>query len=272
MQYSGSRRRKRLQLFMLAIAAVVALIVTGTALWWGSAQRSQDPETTSNAGSPTGDELLERYKAEEKAEEKARQEARLIRLEQPEGRPLEIFLAADSLGAGYHATTLGDAYRSRVQAALESRGMNVNMTLATKPADAPLFQVTTIETVPEGDIDLAIIELGTNDAGRTEPKKFRTEYLDLIDQIRAQNPKTPILCLGVWGQPNDLRKAIDNEIRRACLENDGRYISLASTYTRNDTWGPKGRETWIGPSDNFHPNDLGHKEIADLIIDRLPAN
>jgi lysophospholipase L1-like esterase len=33
--------------------------------------------------------------------------------------------------------------------------------------------------------------------------------------------------------------------------------------------GPAGVKVWAGTSDTFHPNDAGHRVIADMILDRI---
>ncbi|KUG57767.1 SGNH/GDSL hydrolase family protein [Nesterenkonia jeotgali] len=262
---------KKWHVFVLGVLLVVAAALAGFAIN-SQAKDSKDAQQAAEDYAPELQQRVEDRQADREAREEAEYEASVIRLDQPDGRALEIFLAADSLGAGYFATSVEDAYRSRVQAGLNDRGVSTNVTLATKPVEDDLFQITTVEPVPQMTIDLAIIELGTNDVGRTERPEFEEEYQSLIDEVRTQNADAPVMCLGVWGQPNSERQSYDTIIRQVCEENDGRYVSLSNAYARGDTVGPEGLDTWAGPSDDFHPNDLGHELIADLILERLPED
>ena len=39
-----------------------------------------------------------------------------------------------------------------------------------------------------------------------------------------------------------------------------------SIYGAGDTRGPAGEDTYLGEADDFHPNDAGHRAIADTLL------
>jgi lysophospholipase L1-like esterase len=202
------------------------------------------------------------------AREQAAADAKLVHVTFPADRPLHVFLAGDSLGAGYFSSTEAKSYRALVVDYLKGHGP-VEFTRATKPADAPLFQVGNVEGIPTNGIDLAILELGTNDAGRTDPAVFDQQYRALLQTIKAGSPQVQIICPSVWGSPIPARIALNQKISKACLTDGAKYVDLMKIYAEGKTYGPAGVMTWAGPSDNFHPNDKGHQEIADALIARI---
>lgn len=160
-------------------------------------------------------------------------------------------------------------YRPLVTAELGKHGP-VEELRATKPADAPLFQAGNAENIPESGVDLAIIELGTNDAGRTEIEVFKQQYTALLSKIQAGSPDAHIICAGAWGYSGSLgTDPYDREIESICRERGGRYVDLTNAFMEKGNYGPEGVPTWTGLSDNFHPNDQGHRKIADLLLERI---
>jgi acyl-CoA thioesterase-1 len=210
------------------------------------------------------------FAAQSEREQKAHaaeEEAAKVHLTWPHGRRLRVFFAGDSLASGYYSSVQEKAYRPLVVKYLEHFG-SVEAIRATKRPAEKLFEIGNVEGIPDRDVDLAIIELGTNDAGRTGLTKFSKAYQGLIDNIRKGSPRTQIICVGVWGGEGARKGQYDNAIRNVCGANDSVYVDLTAKFTA-DSHGPAGTDTWAGPSDNFHPNDKGHRAIADLLIERI---
>jgi acyl-CoA thioesterase-1 len=229
-----------------------------------SAPPTADPDIQKKA-----DAFSDEVSSDLQAKEVAAAEARLIRLKYPKNRPLNVFYAGDSLGFGFHASVQAKAYRPLVTAKLEET-VPVEEYRATKPASAPLFQIGNIQGIPTSGIDLAIIELGTNDAGRTDIPDFRRQYDAVLTKVMKGSPSAYILCAGAWGFPGTQgTDPYDRVIEEVCREHGGRYIDLTEAFMTKGSYGPEGKDTWVGKSDNFHPNDKGHRIIADLILERI---
>ncbi len=116
--------------------------------------------------------------------------------------------------------------------------------------------------------DLNIVELGTNDVGRTNLTDFANSYTELISSLQSASPGAGLICLGVW-QTESRAVTYDDAIRRTCTQRDGRYIGLSDLFDSSGSRGPAGRQTFGGVSDDFHPNDVGHRAIANRIVAEL---
>lgn len=180
----------------------------------------------------------------------------------PTGRPLRVLFIGDSLTAGYGATTEGRSFKQIVLRDLERHGQ-VEPLQALRREGAGLTFARSFQYVPP-NADLAVVELGTNDVGNTPAQQFARDYRRLIDRIRADG-RTQLVCLTPWRPvrtPNldAYLSAIDAACTGPSISVDIEPI-LASPYTH----GPEGRDTWKGPGDDFHPNDEGHRRIADFV-------
>lgn len=179
---------------------------------------------------------------------------------QPDGR-VRVLFTGDSLTGAYFATTEAQGFRQLVIDALGP----VDVTTATK-AHQDLSTVSGVTTVPD-NLDLAVIELGTNDVGIPTPlDDFRDQYDLLVAKVRASSPTGAIICAGTWTSNG---AAYDDAIRASCEAAGGRYVALAPLFSAAGNRGPAGEATFLGDSDDFHPNDAGHRAIADLLLAQL---
>jgi acyl-CoA thioesterase-1 len=200
------------------------------------------------------------------AKVKAAAEALTVRVPFPKDRPLRVLFAGDSLTAGYYASTQAKGFSRLVTAKLETRG-EVEVEFGSK-AGATLSTVGNMVSVPSG-LDLAVVELGTNDVSKKTPvREFAKQYAALLGKVKAQSPKVAILCVSVWqgmaaGDPYNLA------VREQCAAKGGKYVDVNNVYTRPGNRGPAGVKTWVGASDEFHPSDQGHKDLANAIIGRI---
>ena len=86
------------------------------------------------------------------------------------------------------------------------------------------------------------------------------------------------VCLGIWGPADGGAEAdgraeggaelaaYDAAIAGACHSRGGAFVALSPVYETPGSRGPAGRRTPWGISDATHPNDLGHRMIADLVL------
>lgn len=186
------------------------------------------------------------------------------------GEPLRVFITGDSLTGGLSASKQNLGFKWLVFDRLEKSGpveeFNTHLSGGKTVEVAARFK-----EMPT-DLDLAIIELGTNDLNDREPMAdFRAAYDSLLDRVRAANPETPLLCAGVWqgggGGPDDF--PYDSSIQDICVEHGGQFVSLTELYRDPSTIGPAGLPAFEGLTDTFHPNDKGHRVIADALLARV---
>jgi acyl-CoA thioesterase I len=172
--------------------------------------------------------------------------------------PLRVLFVGDSLTSGFFASTEAASFK----AIMVARWGNVDQTTAAI-ARQTVGTVSSVTAVPE-NVDVAVVELGTNDVGKpTSLQNFTSEYVGLVAKIRTASPKGAIICAGTWTAHGD---AYDQIISDACTQAGGRYVPLVALYDTLSFHGPVGVSTWRGESDAFHPNDAGHQAIAGVLL------
>ncbi|UUX60418.1 SGNH/GDSL hydrolase family protein [Glutamicibacter halophytocola] len=179
-----------------------------------------------------------------------------------------VLFAGDSISVGRDARLLPESFRAITSRRLKANGTQSITTVAK--SGAKLNYIAHSKTMP-ADLDLAIIELGTNDAGGNTPiESFRKEYQNYLKRIRTHSPSVGFVCLGVWYRPEaKIAQDLDAVIKETCGQNSGIFIPLSDLYVHTQNRGPRGTKTWKGKSDLFHPNTQGHLAIAKKIIKEL---
>jgi len=179
-----------------------------------------------------------------------------------------VLFAGDSITVGRDARLLPQSFRAITSRRLKATGTQSITTVAK--SGAKLNYIAHSKTMPK-DLDLAIIELGTNDAGgKTPTDTFRKEYQNYLKRIKTHSPSVEFVCLGVWYSPETkIAQNLDAVVKETCGQNGGIFIPLSELYANTQNRGPRGTKTWKGKSDLFHPNTQGHLEIANKLIKEL---
>ncbi|HEU4849263.1 MAG TPA: SGNH/GDSL hydrolase family protein [Terrimesophilobacter sp.] len=191
----------------------------------------------------------------------------------PEATPLHfesVLVAGDSLAGGYFASTKAAGFRGILVDTLEKGGP-----VELHRYGFPHGRLADIDdTLPPSGLDLAVVEIGTNDFGKTPRAEFRRGYKAYLARIEKTSSDVKLICLGLWQTsgaksngtaPDDY----DNIIETVCEADGGTFIPLQPIFDAKDTRGPAGVTTEVGTSDAFHPNDHGHALIAAAIVDAL---
>jgi lysophospholipase L1-like esterase len=182
---------------------------------------------------------------------------------------LHVLFAGDSLTGGLYASTQENAFKWRMLASMQQSGSVDESNSAL--SGGTTLQVSEKYPVPSG-LDLAVVELGTNDQGNQVPMDtFTDSYSALLDKIRASSDHVKIVCAGVWeaNGGSATESDYDVKIRSLCSQAGGVFVSLRQIYTKPDVIGPVGAKAWLGTADDFHPNDKGHQLIADALLQRI---
>ena len=182
---------------------------------------------------------------------------------------LQVLFAGDSLTGGLYASEQSKGFKWLMLDQLAAGGPVEEFNSAL--SGGTTVQVSEQYPVPSG-LDLAVVELGTNDLGNVVPlDEFRTSYAALIEKITAGSPDVALVCAGVWegngGGPEG--PTYDRVIEQACTDAGGVFVSLRTIYQQSDTIGPVGLPAYLGTSDDFHPNDAGHAAIAAALLERI---
>ena len=117
-----------------------------------------------------------------------------------ESKPVKMVVLGDSLSAGLGLSAPA-AFPARLQKALQSKGIEVDMINAGVSGDTSSGGRDRLDwSVPEGT-DAVILELGANDALRgVDPKVTRSALTDILTRLKAR--KIAVLLCGMLAPPN----------------------------------------------------------------------
>ena len=173
------------------------------------------------------------------------------------GGPLRVLFVGDSLTDGAAAVNWRNQFREKVMAGLAAHGP-IDAIQRGKGGVKTAYWLT--HQLPP-KMDLAIVELGTNDAyGRAAPTmsqlaEFDTAYRHLIARIRGLSPAARFVCLGVWHPAGQVGSAApyDAIVAKDC---PGAFIRISDLGANKAHLG----------ADGFHPNDAAHELIAARVL------
>ena len=224
------------------VVVVFALLITATVTLIHFTFKEKDPPTTS---------------------------PNVVELTIGKGESLRVSFVGDSIDAGLYAS----------QKSLGFHGLMVDEWRKSGPvADSAIEDMiggTARDALknpqyPE-DQQLYVVELGTNDYSRVNYREFRTEYKTLLDRIYSTSPNAALVCLGVW-RPKKNAETFDTIIKDLCEVRGGVFLSISDLAEDASLKGPEGVPAYGGLSDSFHPNDRGHRMIADRILEFIRLN
>jgi lysophospholipase L1-like esterase len=183
----------------------------------------------------------------------------------PHGRPLRVLFVGDSLTVGFFASRRETAFPALVTVALRAHGRVAETVKARSGVNASYWAARPLPAA-----DLVVLELGTNDfRSRLTPRAtFDRDYRSLVANVRAKSPRAQLLCLSLWrsshdGYEGETLRAYNNVVAHDCRS--GAYVSISRLYDAKDARLPAGRPSFLGSTDGFHPNDVGHHAIATSI-------
>lgn len=193
--------------------------------------------------------------------------------EEPDAGPppslpsLRLLVAGDSLADGYYASEPDRGFAPLLVEALSARASVTPVIVAV--AGARAFRVAAdVETTTLGvePFDLAVLEVGANDVGTSTIQDWRDGYVRLLAAVEATSPEAEVVCLGPWNAPRASRP-YEAVVRRLCRSH--LYLGLSDLFATEGLRGTAGRDTGLGTSDVFHPDDRGHAAIAQRIEDAI---
>ena len=134
-------------------------------------------------------------------------------------------------------------------------------------ASGALLDLQTFGFQPQ-NVDLLVVELGTNDMTHMSAAQFQVNYQALISYLLAGSPNTLLVCLGPWRGATD-NFGFDSEpayaavIQSVCQTSSAGalYVDLSALYANPAYHATSG--------DTFHPNDAGAQAIADAIVNAV---
>ena len=183
------------------------------------------------------------------------------------GEPLRVLFAGDSITVGRDASTREASYRSLMTATLQG----------ARPVESDRIGNsgrTTTDVLPEAlnaaeTYGLLVVELGTNDVHKSTLPKFAADYPALLDALRSKSPDAALVCAGAWDK-SPAAASVDRVIQAECVKRGGRFVPLSGFYADKANQSTPGQPHWDGgQTDGNHPNDAGHRLIADALLAQI---
>ncbi|MET1073259.1 MAG: GDSL-type esterase/lipase family protein [Umezawaea sp.] len=160
------------------------------------------------------------------------------------------WLIGERLGAAHTQIAVGGA--CLVSAADGCIGMSDRFLRTGLQADAANWDFSRYRA------DAVVINLGTNDVGHSVTKEqFQAAYTTLIRRAREKYPTSTIFALQTF------RKRFIPETQAAVQTVNDAKVKFVNT----DGWIVEATDT----ADNVHPNDQGHRKIADRLAPIISA-
>lgn len=194
------------------------------------------------------------------------------------GESIRLIVLGDSISAGYNASAKTDvkpyspAYPARVVDGLKKMGAGrvelINLSISGMTS---AWGVTQISQVISAFPDLAIIAFGMNDADGVTPPELGDNTRQMIEAIRKDRPNCEfILVAGMIDNPDwvaNQQSFLD--FRDELLKLEGNGVAVADvTSLWLDLMRRKSFYDLTGNGVN-HPNDLGHRIYAEVILKLL---
>lgn len=205
--------------------------------------------------------------------------------------PVHIMVAlGESTAWGYSVSSKEKCWVSQLGGMLEefqgekieviNQGIGSNVLTPQCPSYERSAKPSALERVDEEVIalnpDLLLISYGLNDSrSGTDIQIFRKEYQKLIDRIREKiNPLIVIINtyyilediykLKGWAESDYNGTEVYNLVIKQLAEDNNLILA--------DVYSSEVGAYWIIDHDNVHPNDLGHRIIANKVFEAIVRN
>lgn len=167
----------------------------------------------------------------------------------------------------------------KVEAVNQGIGSNVltplcpSYELSAKPSALERVDAEVIPLKPE----LLLLSYGLNDSrGGTDPETFRREYQRLIDRIREKTDPV-IVLLNVYYMHEVLYKHCAGWEQSSYELTELYNLVIGQLAARNglilaDIYSAEAGVDWFVDQDHCHPNDLGHRIIANRVFEAIARN
>jgi acyl-CoA thioesterase I len=167
----------------------------------------------------------------------------------------------DSLSAGYGLDEPTLAFPGLIQRRLDSLKLDYQVINAGVSGETTSGGVGRISWILSQPVDVFVLELGANDGLRGIPVATTTKNLQtIIDSVRAKNPEVKIVLAGMQVPPNMGAKyagEFKNVFPSLAAKNRVPLIPFLLEGV--------GGEPSLNQGDGIHPNEEGHRRVADVV-------
>ena len=181
--------------------------------------------------------------------------------------PSEVILFfGNSLTAGYGVNP-EDAFPTLIQLKLDSLSLPYKVNNAGLSGETTASGVNRIEWVLREPVSVMVLELGGNDGLRgIDPEETKQNLQEIMDRAWAKYPNMRIILAGMEAPPNmgnQYTTAFRSIFLDLAAENDVPLIPFLLEGV--------GGEPEFNLEDGIHPNEAGHKIVADNVWEVLEA-
>lgn len=203
------------------------------------------------------------YSKELEAEQAALQEKATARVARPKDRPMRVLYMGDSVTMGSYTSDQSLRWPDLITEALGKGGpvdervvARGGVTSAQGAADMPT----------DGPFDLTFLMFGNNDQSRSDLPTFKKTFPALVKKAKALSPKGELVCVSPF-LTRQLAREFNTVAQATCEASGGAFVQIGPV-AENLTYRAKQGDPYYGglAPDGGHPNDAGHRAIADTIL------
>lgn len=172
----------------------------------------------------------------------------------------KIVFFGDSLTAGY-GLTMQDAFPYLIQQRIDSLGLDYEVINAGLSGETTAGGANRIDWILRTSPDIFILELGANDGLRgLSLDQTKTNLEQMIDKVREKNPNAVILLAGMQMLPNMGPEYVRQFKSTFPQVANDKKVELIPFLLEG-----VGGEEELNQSDGIHPNEEGHKIVAETV-------
>ncbi len=175
-----------------------------------------------------------------------------------------IVFFGNSLTAGYGLDP-SEAFPALIQNKIDSLKLNYTVINAGLSGETTAGGKTRIDWVLRQPMDVFLLELGANDGLRgILPSESKKNLQEIIDRVKKAKPEVEIVLVGMQ-MPPSMGRAFTEEFKniypQLAKENNIRLVPFLLEGV--------GGERSLNLQDGIHPNEAGHKRLAENVWPEL---
>ncbi|MBO6577403.1 MAG: arylesterase [Rhodothermales bacterium] len=171
-----------------------------------------------------------------------------------------VLFFGDSITAGFGLRE-DQAFPALLDNRLDSLGIEAELVNAGLSGETTAAGLRRIDWVLQNHVDVLVLGLGGNDALRgVDLSSTRENLQGIVDKTRASNPEAVVVVAGMMIPPNfgpDYAREFAELFPELAQNNDAILIPFILD-------GVGGFDEYMLP-DQIHPNEAGHRKVADLV-------
>ena len=187
--------------------------------------------------------------------------------QKPELKRKNIVFFGTSLTAAYQLAP-EQGFTALIQKKIDSLNLPYTCVNAGLSGETTADGKNRVDWVLQQPVDVFVLELGANDALRGLPVDVSKTNLQIIlDKVKAKYPDCKIVVVGMMAPPNlgpAYTKAFAQMFPEIAKTNDAALVPFLLEGV--------GGEPSLNLGDGIHPNEAGHKILAETVWETLRLN